>query len=637
MLYIEVVPLVGSTQSKNLMETHLSIDEQFLRKVHQVIEKNIDNESFSVEVLAHEVGLSRSMLYRKLMKLTGKSASEYITHIRLERAKQLLEHNSMSVSETAYQVGFKSPSYFNKVFKKHYHTSPGSLMKNHDGVTLHIGQKAVSQRTVALVLFLIVIGLATGLFFLSFNQSIPKSIAVLPIENLTGEEDNDYFVDGIHEALIGELGKISSLRVISRTSTLRYKNSELRMTDIANELGVGVIARGSVLSIGDSIQLIIHLVDADDMEQLISSQSYHEDLSNVLNIQSGVALDIADDVNVKLSRQEEALLESKKDVDPDTYKAYLRGMHHLHLGTPQSFDTGMDYLQQAIDHDPGDPFAYAGIALGYATLGHGQLSSEEAFNQATIAANKAIKLDPTIDEAYTALALINLYHEWNWSLAERTFTDAIANNPNNATAHAHFAWYHFLFSDLDVSIKHARQSVLIAPFSPAFASWLALLYFHANDFEQAEYWGRKALDINQDNGYGNLVLGWISLENKQYSQAIEYHKRLPDGIYWKAHLGYCYVECGYWDEAVKLWKDTEQLAQSQSVNPCFLAMMAANLGYKELAFEYLNRAIEEKVYPITYINFSPCYKSLRVEPQYDALLKKMNLPTYTKFISASRR
>jgi len=626
------------------METQPSMDDLFLTRVQQIIESNLDNEHFSVEDLASEIGLSRSMLHRKLIKLTGISASEHITNIRLNNAKSLLEHDASTVSETAYKVGFKSPSYFNKVFKKHFHISPGELKKeailnsqiavpnlktNKNHKQKH-KSKALKKK-LSFILSIIILSSMGYYTFITSTSTGENSIAVLPLHNLTGDTANDYFVDGIHDALIGELGQISSLRVISRTSTLRYKEKDLLMKDIAKELGIETIVEGSIISSGDSIRILIQLIDVYPKERHILSNEYYDDISNVLKVQSTIVKEIAEEINIKLTKEEKQQIERTRSVNPETYKAYLRGMYYLNKGTMASFETGINYLQQAIDKDPGDPFAYAGLALGYSTLGHGQLNSRESFIRAKNAADKAIKLDPTIDEAHTALAILLLYQDWSWPETKKAFEQAIANTPNNATAHAHFAWYHILFNNKEDCLYHAKQAAIIEPLSASYNSWLAALYFHYQNYDQAEIWAKKALSLNENTVYGNYTLGLIQIKKRDYRKALEYIVKLPSqGVYWKTLRGYCHMKCNERDQALVYWNELEARSKETKVNPCFHGMMAAYLGYTDQAFKLLNEAIEDKSYPITYINFYTCTESIRNDPRYNALLLKMNLPALSK-------
>ena len=631
------------------MENLSSLCDQFLKKIHQNIEDNLGDENFSVSNLAENVGLSRSMLHRKLIKLTGKSAGDLIKEIRLIRAKELLENDVATVSEIAYQVGFRSPSYFNKVFKKRYKLSPGDVRK---GIVVHaeeqlvgvepqkaypLGIRFLKSSRFGLVLILTLTLLFMGLYVLEAIYTSKTSIAVLPLHNLTGQAENDYFVDGMHDALIGELGKIGSLRVISRTSTLHFRESDMMLKDIANALGVNRIVEGSVFMVDDSVRIIIQLIDVFPEESHVLVNEYCDKLSNVLAVQSSAVRDIAQKIDIELSEKEEQHLANTRTVNPETYKAYLRGMYYLNQGTKESFDTGINYLHQAIETDPGDPFAYAGLALGYATIGHGQLNAKEAFLQAMLAANKAIKLDPTNHEAYNALSLLYLYQAWDWPKSEEAFENAIASNPNNAIAHAHFAWYHILFEDMKKSIFHAKKAVMLEPLSASYTAWLALLYYHNKEYDEAESWAMKSLDLKEDLPYGNLTMGWVCLQKKMYQQAIEYCEKLPsNGAYWKSLRTYAYVKAGQRDKAMVLWNEFEELSKKQPVNSCYRGMMAASLGFTNKAFELLNDACDKKSYPVCYINFYPCTENIRNDYRYNILLQKLKLPQSEKWITSNQ-
>ncbi|UCH14823.1 MAG: helix-turn-helix domain-containing protein, partial [Bacteroidales bacterium] len=369
-------------------------DDQFLELINQIIEENIDNSNFSVENLAQDVGLSQSMLHRKLIKLTNKPAGDHITEIRLARAKELLEDGADTASSVAYRVGFKDPSYFNKVFKKRYNISPGNVRKSIIDKLIHLPTnrkskiinfsklKSYNYKLLLKVLIIILIIIIAGgeiYYFLRVIRKPKKSVAVLPLRNLTGHPENNYFVEGMHDALIGELSKIELLRVISRTSTLHYLNSDKSMTDIANELGVNTIVEGSVMAAQDSLRILIQLIDVFPKERHILANEYYDDMHNVLSIQAKAAKDIAQKIRIKLSKHEEQLLTKYRKVDPETYKAYLRGMYYLNQGTAESFETGINYMYKAIERDPADPFAYAGLALGYAIKGHGMIAPERSF------------------------------------------------------------------------------------------------------------------------------------------------------------------------------------------------------------------------------------------------------------------
>ncbi|MCY1633288.1 helix-turn-helix domain-containing protein [Marinifilum sp. D737] len=619
-----------------------SIDDQFLRKIHQNIEANFADEDFSVNELAQNVGLSRSMLHRKLTKTCGKSASELIKEIRLAHAKTMLENNVATVSEIAYQVGFRNPSYFNKVFKSHYKVSPGDIKK---GINISSkGQLKLFSRLqpanpnkyvskfVFPVLILCIIVFA-GAYISGLFNSKESSIAVLPLHNLTGSADNNYFVDGMHDALIGKLGQFSSLRVISRTSTLRYRDDQKLLSDIANELEVNCIVEGSVINVDDSIRILIQLIDVFPEERHLLAKEYKDEVKNVFAVQTSVIKDIADEIKLELSDKEKIKLSKTRKVNPETYKAYLQGMHYLNQGTHEAFEKGIQYLHGAIKNDPGDPLAYAGLAIGYGFRGHGELNSKDAFRLALSSANKALKLDPTIDEAYNALALLYLYKAWNWPKAKETFENAIRNNPNNSVIHAHFAWYHVLFGDKKKSIHHGRQATILEPFSAAYASWLGLLYYHNRQYDKAEEWANKALKLKENVPYGLATLGWICIQRKEYQKAIDYFEKLPaNNCHWNTILGYAYVKAGQRDKAVALWNKLNKNPNVQ--NPYHMGIMASYLGFIDKAFELIDEACANKIYPTSYIVFNPCGEYIRRDSRYNDLLRKLNLPNNKTVLSS---
>ncbi len=617
------------------------MDDQFLKITYKVIEDNVNNENFSVEDLAQKVGLSRSMLHRKLIRLTGKSASDLITIKRLIKAKELLENDVATTSEVAYKVGFSDPSYFNKVFKKYYKVSPGDvrkkgvpgldhLLKSREPKILGLPKSKAYKLLVGAAIILLILIIAGGVIYYLDNIKKPPemSLAVLPIHNLTGQPENAYFVDGMHDALIGELGQIKSLRVISRTSTLRYRDSNMLLKDIASELGVKAIVEGSVFCSGDSLCFLIQLIDVFPKERHILANEYRDGMQNVLTVQSSAVKDIARNIRIKLSKDEEQRITKTRKVDPETYKDYLRGLYYFNQGTLESFETGIGYMKKAIKRDPGEPLAHAGLALGYALMGHGYIESPEAFRTAEAAANKALKIDPTLDEAFMALAMLNLYNFWDWPKAQEAFENALARNPNNEIAHAHYAWYHVLFGDKEKSLYHARMATILEPLSPSYYSWLGWLSFYFGEFDQAEIATRKTLELMENHPYGIAVLGYIYLHKKQYQKAIETHLKLPlNYSILKVILAYTYVQAGEIDKAIALRNEVEEESKKHWVNPFDRGLLAGMLGDTDKAFELLNEACEHHYYPTNHINvFLPNAEFLIDDPRYSELFQKMNLP-----------
>lgn len=622
------------------------MDEQFLSLVHNTIEENISNENFNVEELAQTIGLSRSMLHRKLKGLTGKSASDLITEKRLARAKELLENNVATAAEIAYKVGFSDPSYFNKVFKKHFNVNPGDIRKkgavNQDHLLNEKGQgKPASRRSkraafIITVIIVAVIIAGTGMYFIIKSKPVERSVAVLPLDNLTGVPENSHVIDGMQDALIGELGQIKTIRVISRTSTLRYRDKEMLLPEIAKELGVNTIVEGSVHCLGDSLCLVVQLIDVFPEERHLLANEYRDDMHNALKIQKTAVKDIAHNIHIKLTKDQEQLLTETRQVDPETYKDYLRGLYQLGLGTPESFEAGIQFMKKAIKKDPGEPLAHAGLSLGYALLGHGYLEDPDAFRTAEAAANKALKLDPYLDEAYVAIGMLNLCNLWDWQKSREALENAIAKNPNNEMAHAFYAWYHVMYDNKEKSLYHAKMATVLEPLSPAYYSWLAWLCVFFEEFEQAETAALKSLELMENLPYGNVTLGWVYLHKKKYQKAIETHEKLPL-IYpfFKMVLAYTYVQAGEMEKAIALRNEVEEQAKQSWVNPFERGLLAGMTGDIDTAFELLEEAVEHHYYPTNHINvIIPGMKFLEHDPRYNELFEKMNLPAKRPLIAS---
>lgn len=264
-----------------------------------------------------------------------------------------------------------------------------------------------------------------------------QSIAVLPLENLSNQVDQEYFVAGMHDALIGELARIQSLRVISRKSTLRYRDSEKSLRQIAEELNVDGVVEGSVLRVNGRVRIQTQLVRAFPEEMQIWSNSYDREIDDVLALQAEVVDAIAQAIEMKLNLASAAT----RSVDPATYEAYLKGMFFLNQETVEGNEKGIKYLHEAVRLDPADPLAYAALAMGYVNIAHGPSPGKrDLYQRAEAAARQALKLDNTLAEAHTAIAEVRMYFDWDWEGSEKSFRHAIELNPNLATTRFNYGW-----------------------------------------------------------------------------------------------------------------------------------------------------------------------------------------------------
>ena len=292
-----------------------------------------------------------------------------------------------------------------------------------------------------------------------------ESLAVLPLVNVSGDDGQEYFVDGMTDELITELAKIGLLRVISRTSTMRYKASSKSLGQIARELNVDAVVEGTVLRSEDRVRITAQLIHAAT-DRHLWAESYERHLKDVMALQDEVAGAIASRIQIKLTSHEKAQLAASRPVDPEAYEAYLKGRYFLSKGTEAGLKKSVEYFQQSVERDPSSAPAFAGLADSYDYLGaYALLPSKEVFPKAKTAATKALGIDGTADEAHSALGLAILFFDWDWAAAEKHFKEALKLNPNNATAHQYYGEYFVAVGDADKAIAEYKRARDLDPLS----------------------------------------------------------------------------------------------------------------------------------------------------------------------------
>jgi TolB-like protein/Tfp pilus assembly protein PilF len=450
------------------------------------------------------------------------------------------------------------------------------------------------------------------------------SIAVLPPQNLSGEAGQEYFIEGMHDALIGQLARIGSLRVISRTSTMRYRVSDKTVPEIARELGVDGIIEASIARDGDSVHMQVQLIQAVPEERYLWTDSYDREVGKALAMHADVARAIAQELEIALSPDQEADLAGVSDVDPATYEAYLRGMFSLSKFTPEGIAEGLEHLHGAVESDPGDPLAWAGLAQAYATLGHGPAPPPDAWPRARAAAERALRLDPSLAEAHAAMADIKLYYEWDWAGAESEFIRANELNPSQAWNHFHYAWYLGLMGRLDEAIQEHLIARELDPLSPPQLAILGWLYLYAGDYHRARYEARQALDLSPDDSFGLATMGAAYMLEGEHDKAIEYHERMvAANPRWRWLLGRSYAEAGRIDEARAILAELEA-EEPTSWNAIGLVVLNTALGEIDAAFRWMD--YEQPHAWVPWLTIDPVLIAPRDDPRFDEFLERLNLP-----------
>jgi TolB-like protein/DNA-binding winged helix-turn-helix (wHTH) protein/Flp pilus assembly protein TadD len=458
-----------------------------------------------------------------------------------------------------------------------------------------------------------------------------RSIAVLPLDNLSGDASQDYFVDGMTDELITDLAKISSLRVISRTSVMRYKGTKKGLPEIARELNVDGIVEGSVTRSGQRVRITAQLLDAPT-DQHLWAETYERDLGDVLSLQSEVAEAIAQQVRAQLTPELQARLRSARQVNPDAYETYLRG--HFYLTTeftkPQSLKAAQRLFEESIRKDPNFALAYSGLADSYVYLGFShQLSPELAERSAEEAVRKALELDDSIGEAHDTLALLNWRYKGNWDTAEREFNRAIALAPGYSCAHEDRAIYLGFTGRRAEALSEIEKSREL-DMSPSFALAESATYYELRDYKGLMEASRRGMvsDPNEWLQHYYLGLGYEGTGKlleaiSEYQKAIEMSNgdQAPS-----AALAYAYSLIGRKVEAENILRNLERKSKGAYVSPYMIATIYAGLGEKNKAFEFLEKAYAERALDLSWsLKADSRMDSLRADPRFQSLLRRVGL------------
>jgi len=466
-----------------------------------------------------------------------------------------------------------------------------------------------------------------------FTRTVPEagaaafvSMAVLPIENLTGDPAQDYFVAGMQDALIGQLGKLSGFRVISRSSVRRYLDSDKSIPEIADELGVDYLIEASASRDGEGVHVEVHLIEAVPEERQVWAEGYDGDVANVLDMHGQVARAIAGALDVDVSPADEAQLAGTRPVSRETYESYLRGMYFINEGTPEGIMAGLSHLHEATERDPGDAMAWAGLATGYALVGHGPAAPPDAWIRARAAAERAIGLDSMLAEGHAAMADVKLYYDWDWAGAEKEFLKADELNPNLAMNRFHYAWYLLLVGRWDEALEIHELGQDLDPLTSEMSSLLGWAYLYMGRTDKAIEEARKGLVLKPDGMFGLATLGAAFSAEGRYDEAIATHERMAE-LYpvWRWLLGRTYAQAGRMEDARQLAAQLESEEQS-SMGAFGLAVLYASLGENDDSFRWLEYEPPHAWVPWGAID--PVLELPRDDPRFQDFLRKLNLPEF---------
>jgi TolB-like protein/Flp pilus assembly protein TadD len=454
-----------------------------------------------------------------------------------------------------------------------------------------------------------------------------RSLAVLPLENLLRDPEQDYFAEGLTEALITTLAKIGELRVVSRTSSMLYRGARKPLREIGRELEVDTIVEGTVLRAGARVRITAQLIDPRQ-ETHLWAESYERDLSDVLALQAEVAHAIAREVQVKLTPQEQAHLAQVRTVDPKAYEAYLKGRYYWNKRSRDGHTKAIQYFQQAIIEDPAYAPAFAGLADAASIMSlWGLVAPKEGCARAKELARKALELDNSLAEAHASLAWATAHYDYDLTTAEKEFERAMEMTPRYATAHHWFGMVLGIMGRYEEAYTELQRALRLDPQWSNVHFGLAFVYWCGRRYDQAIERCNKALSLDPNSVQALVWLGLSSLAKSMcgpaiaaLQRAVELSQRTPVAV---GCLGEAYAAFGNSDEAQSL---LHELTTQQHVTAYFVSRIYAALGNKDEALKWLEAGYQEHAEWMLLLKVDPRFDDLRCDPRFQDLMRRMNFP-----------
>jgi TolB-like protein/Tfp pilus assembly protein PilF len=456
------------------------------------------------------------------------------------------------------------------------------------------------------------------------------SVAVLPFANFSAEAENEFFADGVTEDVIANLSKVRSLKVISRTSVMAFKKREQSLREIGRALGAATILEGSIRRAGNRVRIVAQLIDAQTDEHLWA-ETFDRELTDIFQIQTEVALHIADALRAELSLDERSRIEKPPTQSARAYQLYLQARQSFYRSTEDGYRRALEYFDQAIAEDPDFALAHAGLAFLYSELavgqGEGAVAPDIAFAKARAAVDKAVALDPDLAAARTVSASLKFMCDFDWKGAEREFELALKLAPGNADIYDRYSWMCSALGRSDDAIRLARRALELDPI--AHRSDLAGELLRAGRYEETLEAARRVIEFEPTFWRGHALVGWTKILTGHMDEGISDLERAvglsPGSTLLESQLGQAYAMAGRTEDARRILARLEAMAKERYVSPYHLAYVYTGLGEQEKAMDLLETAYRERAGAIYGIKGSYLFRSLHSNPRFQALLREMNL------------
>lgn len=461
-----------------------------------------------------------------------------------------------------------------------------------------------------------------------------RSLAVLPLENLSGDPDQNYFADGMTDELITQLARISALRVISRTSSMGFKGTRKSLTEIARELNVEVLVEGTVVRSSDRVRVPAQVIQVNPEKHLMAER-YDRPLGDVVVVQGQLAREISEAIRVKLTPHEQTRLATVRPINGDAHEAFLKGRYYWGRRTEATTVKATAYFQQAIEKDPEYAAAYTGLADSYFSLALAEALQEvvaptDAFPKARAAADRALEIDSTLAEAHATLGMVKFNYDRDWKGAERAFKRAIELNANYANAHHWYGMSLMWLGRLDEALEQVRRAGELDLLSLVINANLGFVLSVARRYDEGVEQVRRTLEMDANFAHAHFRLGQINVMRGMYAEAIpELQKAIslsggsPRAT---AELGLAYALQGNRNAALKVLNDLRDRSTQRYVSSFNLALIYGGLGDKDRTLEWLEKAYAERSPTLSLLRVTPAFASVRSEPRFTLLVSHIGLP-----------
>jgi TolB-like protein/DNA-binding winged helix-turn-helix (wHTH) protein/Tfp pilus assembly protein PilF len=464
------------------------------------------------------------------------------------------------------------------------------------------------------------------------NRVQNKSLVVLPIENLSGDKDQEYFADGMTDDLIANLAKIRSLRVISRSTAMAYKGTREPLSQIASELNVDAVFEGTVLRVGDRVRITAELVQVST-DRHLWAETYESQMGDILALQNRVSSAIVNEIRINLTPEDQERLARNPAVAPEGYENYLKGRYYWNKRSDENLTRAIGYFEQATKQDPRYALAYAGLSDCYAIISaeiFGTMAAAETAPKAKAAALRALEIDPTLSEAETSLATVKFNYDWDWSGAAAGFAKSIQDNPSYATAYQRYSLYLMAMGRTEASVEQIDKARELDPLSISINFSLGWRFYMARQYDRAIQQLRNTLEMDPSYELPHLVLGLsyaqkgdFGLAIPELRKAVELSHGTPLMI---SALANVYARSGNKAEAERLLVDLSSESKTQYVSPYYFAVVYVGLGKPEEAIDWLEKAFADRSNGLVFLKVEPGLDDLRSNPRFVALQRKLKFP-----------